>query len=281
MAESLSTIDMVKNRPFDFCLLIPCYNNFEGLIFSLRTVNYFPCRYIILIVDDGSETPVSSQKIKSAADVLCDIFIIRNEINNGITDALNKGLKWIEENNISKFVARLDCGDLCDHDRFYKQMDYLLSHPDVGLLGSWCLFENKNSSLRYRYKTPSQHERIKRAMYFRNVFIHPTVIFNTELLKNIGHYPTDFAHAEDYAFFWQLIKITRTHILNELLVTCELTDKGISSKNRRAQLKNRRKIVMQYGSNMFLKASGAIKIWVLLLLPKKLVLFLRNLLQKQ
>jgi glycosyltransferase involved in cell wall biosynthesis len=232
-------------------------------------------------VDDGSEVSVTSEKIKSLVDLQCDLFILRNETNKGITDALNKGLKWIEENNICKFVARLDCGDQCDRDRFYKQMEYLGAHPDIGLLGSWCTFEDKSSSFRYLYKTPSQHAQIKKAMYFRNVFIHPTVIFKTELLKKAGYYPTDFNHAEDYAFFWQLTKITDTHILSELLVACEINDKGISLKNRRAQLTSRRRIIARYGTNTFLKTSGIFRIWVLLLLPKRLVLLLRKLVNKQ
>lgn len=282
MAERpASMTDVVINKPFDFCLLIPCYNNFEGLILSLKTVNYFPGRYTILIMDDGSEAPVTSEKIKSLVNTQCDLFILRNETNKGITDALNKGLKWIEENNNCKFVARLDCGDQCDRSRFYKQMEYLGAHPDTGLLGSWCTFENKSTSLRYLYKTPSQHDQIKKAMYFRNVFIHPTVIFKTELLKKAGYYPTNFDHAEDYAFFWQLTKITNTHIIDELLVACEINDKGISLKNRKEQLNSRRRIIATYGTDMFLKTSGIFRIWVLLLLPKRLVLLLRKLVNKQ
>lgn len=282
MVEALPPAnEVVINKPLDFCLLIPCYNNFEGLIFSLKTVNYFPTRYTVLIVDDGSDMPVTSEKIKSLVNVQCDLFILRNETNDGITFALNKGLKWIDENNVCKFVARLDCGDQCDRNRFYKQMEYLSVHPDTGLLGSWCTFENKNSSLRYSYKTPSQHEQIKKAMHFRNVFIHPTVIFKTELLKKAGYYPTDFNHAEDYAFFWQLTKITTTHILDEFLVACEINDKGISLKNRKQQLTSRRRVIGRYGTNMFLKTVGIFKIWVLLLLPKRLVLLLRKLVNKQ
>jgi glycosyltransferase involved in cell wall biosynthesis len=282
MFESLpQTIVEIKNKSFDFCLLIPCYNNFEGLIASLRTVNYFPGKFMVLIVDDGSKIPVTSEKIKLEVDLQFGLFILRNEINKGVTDALNKGLEWIEENNVSKFIARLDCSDLCNHDRFYKQMEYLSLHPDVGLLGSWCVFENKNSSLRYLYKTPSEHDQIKKAMYFRNVFIHPTIIFKTELLKQTGYYPADFNHAEDYAFFWQLIKITHTHILDEFLVTCEINDKGISLKNRKQQLTSRRRIVARYGTNVFLKTGGIFRIWVLLLLPKRLALFLRSQVTKQ
>ena len=145
---------------------------------------------------------------------------------------MNSGLKWIEEQVVANYVARLDCGDLCAPDRFFKQMDFMHNHPDVGLLGSWCVFEERTKSFQYQYKTPTSHSQIKRAMHFRNAFIHPTVIFETGLLKKVGYYPTKFDHAEDYALFYQLIKITRSCILNEFLVTCEINNKGISQKKQ-------------------------------------------------
>ena len=55
-------------------------------------------------------------------------------------------------------------------------------------------------------------------MHFRNIFIHPTVIFKANLLKKAGYYPTNFLHAEDYAFFWQLIENYHCHILDESLL---------------------------------------------------------------
>ena len=114
-------------------------------------------------------------------------------------------------------------------------------------------------------------------MHFRNVFIHPTVIFETGLSKKVGYYPTNFAHAEDYAFFYHLIEITGSHILDELLVICEINDKGISLKNRQAQLASRGRIIMQYGTNPFLKIIGALRVYALRLLPKRLVLLMRKL----
>jgi hypothetical protein len=114
-------------------------------------------------------------------------------------------------------------------------------------------------------------------MHFRNVFIHPTVIFEASLPKKVGYYPTNFVHAEDYAFFYQLIGITGCHILDELLVVCEINDKGISLKNRQEQLASRGRIIMQHGTNPFLKIVGILRVYALRLLPKRLVLLLRKL----
>jgi glycosyltransferase involved in cell wall biosynthesis len=267
---------MIKNKPPDFCLLIPCYNNFKGLLLSLNSVYYYSDRFIILIVDDGSETPVTVSRIKSAMQNDYSVFVLRTETNSGITSALNNGLKWIEENQIANYVARLDCGDICRRDRFYKQMNYLIQHPNVGLLGSWCIFKNEASSFSYQYKTPIEHRQIKRAMYFRNLFIHPTVIFKMDLVKMVGYYPHNFVYTEDYALFWQLLKIGPSHILNEFLVTCELNDDGISLKNRKQQLINRGKTISHYGTSPLLKLAGLLRLYALLLLPQGFLLFFRK-----
>jgi len=267
---------MIKTKPLDFCLLIPCYNNFEGLILSLNSVVYHIDRFIILIVDDGSETPVTISHVRSAMQNNYSVFILRKKRNDGITAALNDGLKWIEENAPVHYVARLDCGDICHPSRFYKQMDYLQNHPNVGLLGSWCKFENRNLSLHYQYKTPTEHKTIKKSMYFRNVFIHPTVFFKTSLLKEVGYYPNDFLYVEDYALFWKLIKVSPSHILDEFLMTCEINGKGISLKNRKKQLINRGKTIVRYGTNPFLKIIGLLRAYALLLIPSGLSLSLKK-----
>ena len=232
---------------------------------------------MVLVVDDGSNVPVTPASIELGIKIDFPLFVLRNEVNQGITGALNLGLKWIEEQNAANYIARLDCADLCAPDRFYKQMEFMQNHPEVGLLGSWCVFEDRARSLHYEYKTPTGHSQITKAMHFRNVFIHPTVIFETGLLKKVGYYPTNFAHAEDYAFFYQLIKITDSHILSQFLVKCEINDKGISLKNRQKQLVTRGQIIMQYGTNPFLKFAGLLRVYALRLLPKTLVLRLRNL----
>jgi len=272
---------MIKSKQFDFCLLIPCYNNFEGLLNSLATVVYHSDRFMALVVDDGSKIPVTPASIRSGIRIDFPVFVLRNERNKGITEALNSGLEWIVERDMTNYVARLDCGDLCTPDRFHKQIDFMRNHPDVGLIGSWCVFEDKAKSFRYPYKTPTDHRQIKRAMHFRNVFIHPTVIFDTGLSMKVGYYPTNFQYAEDYALFYQLTKITKSHILGEFLVTCEISDTGISGKNRQEQLISRARIVMHFGTSPLFKILGILRVYFLRLLPKKLLLRLRKLQTEQ
>jgi glycosyltransferase involved in cell wall biosynthesis len=267
---------MKTDAELDFCLLIPCYNNFSGLIESLKSVVYPDNNYLIVIVDDGSSQAITIESVKTEIGEKKPIVILSNGTNKGIQVALNKGLSWIEENTVAKYIARLDCGDTCSFDRFILQVEYLDAHPETGLVGSWCKFEEKGTSLKYSYTTPTDHKAIIKDMHFRNVFIHPTVMFRSSLLKKVGYYPMDFDYAEDYAFFWKLILVSQSFILDKFLVVCEFNRQGLSFKNRPRQLAARWKVVNTFSTNSILKMSAFIKLKLLYFLPKRLVLRLKR-----
>ena len=261
------------DQELDFCLLIPCFNNKAGLIHSLSSVKYLPNRFLVLVVDDGSTEPINEKEISNQLPVK----VLNLESNQGITNALNTGLKWIRDNVSVKYIARLDCDDTCDPERFNVQVSYMDAHPEVVLAGSWCLFSDRDSGKSYVYKTPTEDVSIRRAMYYRNVFIHPTVIFRKDAVMKAGLYPTHFELAEDYALFWKLMAEGLTFVDRRLLVTTRIDKTGISFRNRGKQLIARQKVVNYYGQNPFLKVIAIIRLGILFLVPKRLLLPLKNL----
>lgn len=259
---------MLNKYPYDFCLLIPCYNNKNGLIQSLNSVKYSEGNYQIVIIDDGSDVPVEYTDPGNEQPPTRSVLILRNDINQGITVSLNKGLKWIISNKATSYIARLDCGDTCSADRFTKQVQYMKNHSSVGLLGSWVRFCEPTGRGGYSYTTPVSHPQLIRAMHLRNVFIHPSVIIRLDVLEKFNLlYPENFPHAEDYAFFWSIIQVSHSHILNEFLVTCEINKNGISYKNRQIQLQSRYKVVRQFGKSSILKKICYFYILTLRLIP--------------
>ena len=266
----------MANTQLDFCLLIPCYNNAQGLLTSLKSIFYDNDRFAVVIVDDGSTVPISQQQIKSEFRNVDSLTVLRNDQNRGITYALNVGLAWIEEHVNAKYVARLDCGDRCHPQRFYKQVGYLNTHPEIGLLGSWCVFEDKKMSFSFEFKPPTMHDAILKAMHLGNVFIHSTTIFRTALLKTAGKYPSEFAHAEDYAFFWKLLGVTRSHILDEFLIVYQVSHEGLSITNRQEQLVSKAKIIAKFGTNRLRKTAGILRARTLSIIPIRLALMAKR-----
>lgn len=267
---------MNEGKAIDFCLLIPCHNNFEGLIRSVKSVRYHTGKFLILIVDDGSDERFSESDIENELGETIPVKVLRNDKNLGITDALNIGLRWIDENVNTDYIARLDCGDTCHPQRFFLQTEYLNRHPETGLVGSWCVFKDKKNGSAFYYKSANHHSSILRQMYFRNVFIHPTIIFRQSLLNKTGYYPKEYSLAEDYAFCWQLIDCDQSFVLPEFLVTCEINRQGISYKKYRKQLIARWKVVNHYGSSRFLKIAGFLRLILLFVIPKHLVLWFKK-----
>ena len=266
-------------KPFeeiDFCLLIPCYNNFNGLIVSLKSIIYPSEKYLVLVIDDGSKETLTLEKIKKEMDAEKPVVVLQNEKNLGITATLNKGLSWIEENTDARYIARLDCGDICLPERFVMQVEYMDAHPETGLTGSWCRIVDTGTSFSYSYKAPVQHDAIKKAMYFRNVFMHATVMFRTSLLNKAGYYPTNFEYAEDYAFFWKMMNISQVFIFDQVFVICELNKGGLSYSNKGKQLVARKKVIKAFGSNIVLKFNAYLRLALLFILPKGVALQLKK-----
>lgn len=271
-----SNLDQGEYNELDFCLLIPCYNNTEGLIRSLASVEYYSDHFLILIVDDGSAEAIKKEILEANLQKNLPLQILRINQNSGITIALNTGLGWIENNCTCRYIARLDAGDICDPQRFYIQVDKMNSHPEIGLIGSWCLFEERISGTRYSYKTPVSHKAIIKAMHFRNVFIHPAVMFRKSVIDKLGLYPEEYPFAEDYAFFWNIIIHEQSLVLGQFLTICESNEKGISFSNYKKQLKARQRVVFTYGSNVLLKTIGIMRLKLMYILPKGLILFVKR-----
>jgi glycosyltransferase involved in cell wall biosynthesis len=259
----------------DVCILIPCFNNIKGLIESINSIDYHPGRFLILVVDDGSITAVSRNELYKHVPITVNIQIVRLRQNLGITRALNKGLDFIYANYPARFIARLDCGDTCNPARFYRQVSFLNNNPGTDLLGTWCYFKDLNSGFAYEYSTPTQHELIERSMYFRNVFVHPTVMWRISALDTF-RYPEKYPHAEDYGLFYDMISKKRTAVIDAFLVTCEINTKGISFQNRSEQLKSRMKVIWDYGKNKWWLAAGTIKLVLLMALPYRFIYLVKK-----
>jgi glycosyltransferase involved in cell wall biosynthesis len=260
----------VQCSVIDVCILIPCYNNLKGLIESINSIVYHSGQFLVLVVDDGSTEAVTRTELYKHVSMSVNIQIIRLRRNLGISRALNTGLDFMYANYSTRFIARLDCGDTCNAERFYRQVAFLEDNPGTDLLGTWCYFKDMDTGSAYKYMTPTQHELIERSMYFRNVFVHPTVMWRVSSV-NSYRYPEKYPHAEDYGLFYDIISKKRTAIINDFLVTCEINKQGISFLNRAEQLKSRLRVIWDYGKNKLWLAAGTIKLALLMALPYRFI----------
>ncbi|MBM7566460.1 glycosyltransferase family 2 protein [Paenibacillus sacheonensis] len=183
-------------------VLMPVYNGelyLREAIESILGQTFTDFEFIIL--DDGS-TDYSVNIIESYRDAR--IQIVRNKINLGIVDTLNKGLQLAK----GKYIARMDCDDISLQERFSEQVAYLEEHPYVGITASDIRFLDENNEL-LGALTPDE---VKLHLLFYCCLAHPAVMMRKKMLDQ---YQLSYNHvvAEDYDLWVRssrYFQVTRT-----------------------------------------------------------------------
>ncbi len=259
-------------------LLIPHFNNIKGLLKSIVSIGKDE-KLDVLIVDDGSSVKLDEKIIKKSFRAKGKVFFEFLNVNKGIENALNRGLEIIIHKKYT-FTARLDCGDVCVTDRFQKQQLFLEENKDICLVGSNVCFVDTKGRFLYNLKLPRRDIIIRKKMYINAMHIHPTIMFKNQILNVIGLYPTKYKAAEDYAFFFKILNKYKVANINEILVTCEMNSKGISSIQRKQQAKNRIKIILDNFYVGFYPIYGLLRSMLLYIMPLKLLTRLKGILKK-
>ncbi len=147
----------------------------------------------LLLIDDCS-TDHSVAVMEKMSQLDSRIRILKNEVNLGLPATINLGIR----NSKGEFVARMDQDDISEPTRFQKQFDFLRSHAEIDIVGSWWEYFPKSIVL----KMPTDHCGIKMYSVLNNPMGHPTVLFRKkEVIEKVGFYDVTAFPVEDYEFW--------------------------------------------------------------------------------
>ena len=154
----------------------------------------------IIIVKDGVLN-FSLEKICDSMDF--DNFkIITLDINNGLANALNEGLKHCS----FELVARMDSDDICHSNRLEKQAYFMEINPEVVVSsGAVDEYDENMESLIFTKKVPIKNSDILKFSKRRNPINHPATIFRKSIIESVGGYPL-LQKGQDYAL-WSLLLV--------------------------------------------------------------------------
>lgn len=188
----------------------------------------------VVLVEDGPLTEDLYSVVDEYTKLYTTLRVVRSEKNLGLGKALNLGLNSCQYD----YVARMDTDDICFPNRFEKQIQYMMDHPDVDMVGSWTQEFTETSDGKIRYmslkKFPEHNDEIYTFAKKRNPFEHPSVMFKKAAVLDAGGYQHCYLF-EDY-FMWvrmMLNKCTFYNIPEPLLYFRMTTD----SFERRGGLK--------------------------------------------
>lgn len=262
----------------DIAVLIPHYNSPEALGESIKSIQE-SIPIDVIVVDDGStHKTISEEETDKCAGKNVNLHYIYLDANKGIEEALNTGLKYILTKSYT-FIARLDCGDRCVINRMAIQKKALLADETLGMVGAYVKYVDLEGNFLYDFKPPTSFKGILNKMHVNSMFVHPAVMFKTEVVRTIGLYPTTYPAAEDFAYFFKIIKHYKAITIPEYLIHYEINPGGISLSRRQEQLQTRLKILKEEFYWGFYPVYGLIRNYVIANLPYRFIYNLKKFLR--
>lgn len=156
----------------------------------------------VVLVEDGPLTDELYAVIEKWRGVLGDrLCSPRNEVNMGLTAALNKGLEHVT----SELVARNDSDDYSASQRFELQVKYMEEHGGVDVLGGAMQeFDDEHACLGVRHY-PSAH--LKKYICKAAPCAHPTVVMRMRMFREGGlRYDDRYPMNEDIALWYDVMR---------------------------------------------------------------------------
>lgn len=220
-----------------FSVLMSVYKNektesLDDCLASIAAQSLTPSEVIIVL--DG---PVSEDILVLIANYRDKLNITEIPLieNVGLGSALNIGMRYCK----SDVIVRMDTDDICDADRFYKQINYMGSNPNISLLGSAVEEFNEDFSVSHCVKfSVMEHNAILKYAKARNPFNHMSVAFKKDDILSVGGY-IDHKYMEDYNLWLRVLAHGyQTHNLEDVLVYVRAGDAMISRRKGRDYIKS-------------------------------------------
>ena len=163
-----------------------------------------------LIINDGS-TDSSKAIIRAYIDPR--IRYVENETNIRLIATLNKGIELA----MGEYIVRMDADDISEPQRIAKQVEFMDTHPQVGLCGSFMRTIGLERNYDIHYQT--EHDAIKFRLFFDTHFPHPTAIIRKPVLMHHQlRFDKAYIHAEDFELWTRMADVCKIAILPEILV---------------------------------------------------------------
>ncbi len=162
-----------------------------------------------VIVDDGSvdRTPAILRGYQDPRLKVC------HQANQGQSSALNQGIRRAS----GAYIARMDGDDISLPERLEREVGFLDGHPEVGLVGTWCVKVDVRTGQKRLYPLPQEDAAIRRFMTVDNPFIHSSVMIRKSALDRVGLYNEGLIW-QDYDLWVRIARHHRMANISEPLV---------------------------------------------------------------
>lgn len=212
-------------------VILPVYNASLYLQAAVSSIlNQSFSDFEFLIFDDGS-TDKTLQMLKKFASEDTRVKIFSRE-NKGLIATLNE----LIDNSLGRYIARMDADDISLPDRFFKQVMFLDSNPEIVVVGSWIEMINDKSQQISEVRSPIEHEKIdQKNLAGHSSISHPSAMIRKSALLEVGRYDLRFKSAEDLDLWLKLAEVGKLANIPEVLLQYRIHSSAISEIERDGQ----------------------------------------------
>lgn len=218
-------------------VLMPVYN---GEKYLAEAIDSILCQtftdFEFLIINDGS-IDGTSDILKKYQQKDKRIRVISHKKNHGLVASLNEGLKAAK----GEYIARMDADDISLPSRLENQLNYLKSHPEIGVLGTsyQCITsQGILGKVVHPYTDPAVNSFF--GLLF-NPVAHPTACFQKKTVQSEG-YRESMLYAEDFNLWSAIRSQTQFSNLSEILLYYRVKSQSISCNYKNVQNKHANEI---------------------------------------
>jgi glycosyltransferase involved in cell wall biosynthesis len=180
-------------------VVLPVFNCEDYVCDAVRSIlDQTFTNFEFIIIDDGS-TDNTYKKIKKIKDPR--IILIKQK-NKGLPTTLNESFKRAR----GKYLARQDADDFSYKSRLEKQVAFLDSNPNVGIVGTWAEIWSDQKKTNRTLKHSCTNSKILFDSLFDSSFVHSSVMIRKKVFSSIGGYNPKYKPVEDYEYWTRILE---------------------------------------------------------------------------
>ncbi|MFV4844882.1 glycosyltransferase [Edwardsiella tarda] len=118
----------------------------------------------------------------------------------GLAFRLNEIIERVVKDGSFSYIARMDADDISQPDRIEKQVDFMINHQDIAVVGSDVIEIDESDCFIFYKKMDSHHDDIVKNIIIKCPINHPTAFFNISAISKI-RYNGKLKNTQDY-YLW-------------------------------------------------------------------------------
>ncbi|MDK0899083.1 glycosyltransferase family 2 protein [Clostridium perfringens] len=224
-------------------IITPAYNSekyIEQTILSIINQSYENIQYIII---DGKSTDKTLEIINKYKE---KIDLIVSEKDNGMYDAINKGLKLAD----GDIIAYLNSDDIYNDNKVIeKVVEIFVENKEIDWIYSDFYSIDEDSNILELFKIPN----VNYKEFFASNWSYipqPTTFWRKKIIKNGVNFDCDYKMAADYKFFLELIKNYKYKKVDFIVAKFRVHKESLSTNGQKLSIEEMNEIKKMENYNL-------------------------------